>query len=779
MLDFLFHPNSVAVIGASRTPGKVGHEVLANLVAGGFGGTIVPVNPSAEEIEIHRLPACAGAVLHGQGLGEEQAAHHVKGHPNATSRVGGPQHDPLGPTTPDASRLPCYKDIEDYGRPVDLTLIAVPAASVAEAVRRSIRVGTKAVVVLTAGFAEAGSQGILLQSEVAQLCHKANVRLLGPNCLGVIDTGHRLNASFARRSPKPGGISVLSQSGALCTAVLDWARANDVGLAKVVSIGNKADLTEIDFLKVFAADEQTQVLMGYLEHIDCGDEFIQAARAVTLRKPFILFRGGATRTGMWVACAHTGKLAGADPAYAAAFQHAGIIRADHLDALFDYALAFARQPLPRGNRIAIITNAGGPAVMAADAVERAGMKLAKLDRHDHEVIGQDVAQPPSAGRPATPLSQVGGSTTQPGATMLHASHTTGTCNPIDVLGDATPDRYAAAVHAAQHDNGVDASIVILVPHAMTQPLETVRAIASQTNGDKPLVLIFLGSVNGERWDRHNVPVYSSPERAVAALHAMYRYQLWRHRPEYVVTRFPVNRRRVERIVTRHLRARHTRIGEVETKEILRAYDLNVPDGAMANSPEEAVDAAERIGYPVAMKVISPDIIHKSDVGGVKLNVVSEEDVRDTFDLLTLRVGRRAPGARLEGIYVEKMCARGLQVILGVTCDLRFGPMLVFGLGGTFVDRLNGHSYHLAPITAEEALQMLSATRSYGFLQDSSTGAHTDISAIVGGLQRISQLATDLPQIKELNIDPYLVGPVGTEAMVVDARITLFSPGRGK
>jgi acetyltransferase len=285
--------------------------------------------------------------------------------------------------------------------------------------------------------------------------------------------------------------------------------------------------------------------------------------------------------------------------------------------------------------------------------------------------------------------------------------------------------------------------------------------------------VFLGEPNGELRGDHHLPVYSSPERAVAALRAMQEYRLYRTRPEYVVTRFPVNRRRVERIITSHLRASHVRIGEVQTKEILRAYDLSVPAGAMANSAQEAVEIAERIGFPVAMKAVSTQIVHKSDVGGVKLNVAGAEDIRDTFDLLTLRVGRRAPHAHLEGIYVEKMCGHGLQVILGATCDPKFGPLLVFGRGGTFVDRLKSLSCYLAPITAEEAMQMLTETRSYALLQGTQDRESIDWSAIVGGLQRISQLATDFPQIKELSIDPYLVGPVGTDAMVVDARMTLF------
>lgn len=694
MLDFLFYPKSVAVIGASRTAGKVGHEVLSNLTGGGFEGRIIPVNPAADEV--------------------------------------------LG--------LPCYHTIADYGSPVDLTLIALPAPAVADAVRSSIRVGTKAIVVLTAGFGETGSRGTLMQSEIAQCCAQARVRLLGPNCLGVINTSHHLNASFSRSMPQAGGISVISQSGALCTAVLDWAQARGMGLCKVVSIGNKADLDEKDFLKVLAADEQTKVVIGYLESITCGDEFIRAARAVTSSKPFILLRAGVTKAGMWAACAHTGNLAGADTAYAAAFKRAGIIRAESFDALFDYTLAFSRQPLPRGDRVAIITNAGGPAVMAVDAVERSSLKLARLDGQAMEKLKGEL--PPSAG----------------------------TCNPVDVLGDADPKRYAAAVSASQQAESVDAIIVILTPHAMTQPAETIRAIATQTNGDKPLLLVFLGEPTGEQSHGRNLPVYSSPERGVAALHAMYEYQLWRHRPEHVVTRFPVNRRRVERIIMRHVRTNCVRIDEVETKDILRAYDLNVPDGAMASSPQEAVEIAERVGFPVAMKVVSAAILHKSDVGGVKLNIASAEDVRDTFDLLTLRVARRAPNISVEGVYVEKMCGHGLQVVLGMTCDPQFGPLLVFGLGGTFVDRLKDVCRHLAPVTAEEAMQMLSETRSYVLLQGILGPGNVDVSAIVGGLQRISQLATDFPQVRELSIDPYLVGPVGTEAMVVDARMTLFTTG---
>jgi len=698
MLEYLLYPKSIAVVGASRTPGKVGHEIMVNLTAGDYAGRIIPVNPAAEQV--------AG--------------------------------------------IECVPDLDDYSGGIDLVVIAVPAPQVLDAVRSSIKAGAKAMAIITAGFGELGQQGGETQRQIAELCAEAGIRLLGPNCLGLINTRHKMNASFSKRMPLQGGISVLSQSGAVCTAMLDWAAARGLGLAKVVSIGNKADLNEVDFLEAFAEDEHTKVIVGYLESISSGERFIRAARAAASAKPLVLMHAGITKAGMRAALAHTGHPAGDDIAYAAAFKRAGVIRAESFDALFDYAAALSMQVLPKGNRVAIITNAGGPGVMAADAVERAGMQVASLNSTSAETLRHVL----------------------PDAAIID--------NPIDVLGDADPQRYKKAVDAAKDDDSVDAIIVILTPHAMTKPAETAHSIGACTIGNKPVLAVFLGSADAmpERKELVDccLPDYPSPERAVAALRAMYEYQQWRSRPERVVARFPVNRRRVERIIARHLKTEHPQVGEVEAKQILRAYDFNVPDGHVANSPEEAVEVATRIGFPVAMKVVSPDILHKSDVGGIKLNISSPEQVRDTFDLLTLRVTRRAPEARVLGIYVEQMCVHGLQVVLGMTCDPQFGPLLMFGLGGIFVDVLKDVSCYLAPITAEEAMQMLSETRSYALLKGSRGQADIDLTAITGALQRISQLATDFPQIKELNINPFIVGPLGTRPMVVDADITLSQGG---
>jgi acetyltransferase len=694
MLKSLFNPESVAVIGASRTPGKVGHELVRNIRDAGFKGQIIPVNPFADEI--------------------------------------------LG--------LKCYKQIEQYRRQVDLCLIAVQAPLVVDAAKSALKAGVKAIVVTSSGFAECGSEGALLQQQISKLCDDAKVHLLGPNCFGLINTSNCLNASFAKHVPKTGGISVFSQSGSLCTALLEWASIHGLGLAKVVSLGNKADLNEVDFLEGFAGDDETTVVVGYLESISSGKDFLKAARAVTSSKPFILLRAGVTKAGIWAASAHTGTLAGADTAYTAAFKHAGVIRVESLDSLFDCTAAFSTQPFPKGDRVAVITNAGGPAVLAADAVEQFGMKLANIRERFIEMLKQQL--PPAASA----------------------------YNPIDVLGDADPKRYSMAVEAAQNDEDVDAVIVILTPHAMTQPAETARLIARRANGDKPILMVLMGSdearVEHIKMVDSNLPIYPSPKRAVGALSAMWKYQQWHSMPERVVTRFPVNRRPVERIINRHLKTNLTQIGEVETKEILRAYDFTVPDGQLASSPEDAVDIAKRIGYPVAMKIVSLDVLHKSDVGGIKLGISSSEGVRDTFDLLSLRVGRRAPEARLSGIYVEKMATEGLRTVLGMVSDPRFGPILMFGLGGTFIDRLDTTSCYLAPITADEAMRMLSESRSYALLKDARGQADVDFPAIVTGLQRISQLSTDFLHIKELNIDPFIVGRTGTGAVVVDARISL-------
>jgi len=708
MLEALFNPQSVAVIGASRTPGKVGYEIVANLVNGGYKGAIIPVNPKAAEI------------------------------------VG----------------LKCYPDLAAYGQAIDLSIIVLPAQLVKEAVEASVAAKAGAVVIISAGFKETGPEGAALEQEIAAYCRSRGVNLMGPNCLGHINVHHRMNASFAQQMPQPGALSMISQSGALMCAILDWCVSQRIGLSKLISIGNKAGLDETDFLQALAHDPDTKVIAGYLESINSGDEFVKIAEQVTTHKPVIIFKSGTTSSGQKAASSHTGSLAGADLAYGAAFRRCGVIRADSFEAIFDYAVAFARQPLPQGERVAVITNAGGPGIMAADALELSALKVTSLTTDAAEALK---AKLPAAASVA---------------------------NPIDVLGDADPARYALALEVALKDPNVNAALVILTPQAMTRPKETAEAILkvapSPLKGEgnilkappagKPVLAVFMG---GEQVQpgrdvlrQGGIPEYPDPVRAVAALRAMCDYSAWRRRPPRIVARFPVNRRRVERILARHLRTGQYQIGEVKAKEILQAYDFQIPAGQLASSVEQAIEAALVVGLPVAMKISSPDIIHKSDVGGVRLNLASAEQVRDAYELMMMRLGRRMPEARLEGVYVEKMCPRGREVILGTTRDPQFGPMLMFGLGGVFVEVLKDVSFYLAPVTAEEALQMLMGTKSYALLKGARGQAAVDMEAISGALQRISQLVTDFPQISEMDINPFIVGEPGTSSLAADARITL-------
>ncbi|MCD6198599.1 MAG: acetate--CoA ligase family protein [Deltaproteobacteria bacterium] len=694
MLEALLHPKNVAVIGASRTPGKVGYEIVANLINGGFAGNIIPVNPSADQI--------------------------------------------LG--------LKCYKTLKNYEGTVDLGIVTVPRQNVMAATQSSIEAGVKALAVITAGYRETGEEGARLEQELAGLCRAHNVRLLGPNCLGIMNRHHHMNASFAGDMPEAGGISVFSQSGALCTAIVDSSVTGHFGLAKLVSLGNKADLTEVDFLRALARDDDTKVIVGYLEDIASGDEFVKAAEDACSVKPVVILKAGTTPAGLKAASSHTGGLAGADMAYGAAFRRSGVIRADNFQALFDYASALAMQPLPKGDRVLIITNAGGPGTMAADAVEKSGMTVAALAYSTSAALKGKLPRASSTG------------------------------NPVDVLGDADPERYAVALSTAQDDDSVDAIIVILTPQAMTKPAETARAIADCVKADKPVLAAFMGGKHvmpgNEELVAAGLPVYNSPERAVDALKAMYEYSVWRRRPPRIVTRFRVHRRRVERIIARHLRTKRTHVGDIKAKQILSAYGFRIPEGHLASTTDEAVEAAEQIGYPVAIKIVSPDIIHKTDLGGVKLHLSTADDVRDAFDLMMLRIRQVAPEAHIEGIYVEKMLARGMEVIIGMSRDPQFGPMLMFGLGGIFVEVMKDVTFHLAPITTEEAFQMLKSTRSYEMLKGTRGEKGVDFAAIANGLQRISQLVTDYPEITELDINPFIVGDIGTEPFVADARMTL-------
>ena len=693
-IDTLFNPESIAVVGASRTEGKIGYTILNNLIRDGYKGKIIPVNPAVTEL--------------------------------------------LG--------LPCYPSLFEYGKDVDLVILAVPSTQVKAIIDECAKVNVQAVIVTATGYRETGSEGAALEQELAELCRRRDIRLLGPNCLGFMNTANSLNASFAGDMPDIGGITAFSQSGVLCSVMLEMAIEKHLGLSKLISVGNKADISGVDILAYLAKDEQTKVIVGYLEDIVSGKNFIKAAEDAANKKPVILLKSGTTQAGAKATVSHTGILASADTAFGAAFKRSGVIRASTFESLFDYASALSMQPLPKGNNVFIITNAGGPGIMAADAVEEAGMNVVESEpKTDSSIPPQGVSQ-----------SVVG--------------------NPINVLGDIDPTGYGNAVKSALGDPHVDSILVVLTPRAMAKPAETAKAIATSMDGVKPVLAVFMGCRNTtfsrKELIENGLPCYDSPERAAETLKGMGEYAAWKNRPPRSVTRFKVNRRRVERILSRRQRTGMLQLGEVKGKDVLGAYGFHVPEGALASSAEEAVEIAERIGFPVAMKIVSPDIVHKSDLGGVFLNVSNPEAVEDMYDLMTLKIHKKVPEARIHGVYVEKMAVKGLEVIIGMTRDPQFGPMLMFGLGGIFVEVMKDVTFHLAPITEQEAIQMLKSTKSYAMLQGRRGQDGVDIAAIASGLQRISQLTTDFPQILELDINPFIVGSFGSEPVVADARMRL-------
>jgi acetyl coenzyme A synthetase (ADP forming)-like protein len=694
-LEAFFNPKSIAVVGASREEGKTGREILANILADGFKGKVFPVNPKATEVE----------------------------------------------------GLPCYPDLASIGEAPDLVVVVVPASIVPAVTEQCAAVGAGGIIIITAGFKEVGAEGKALEEQVVGIARRAGIRVIGPNCLGIMVPARKLNASFGGALPPVGGTGYLSQSGALLAAILDMASAGGIGFSSLVSIGNKADVDELDIIKAMGSDPDTKVIAGYLESITHGDAFVREAERISGTKPILLMKSGGTEAGAAAASSHTGSLAGGEAAYEAVFDRAGIVRCESIKEQFDFAQAFAQQPLPAGPRVAVITNAGGPGIMAADAIERTGLEFASLSDETVEALAQGL--PPAAN--------------------IH--------NPIDVLGDALSDRYELALRVALDDGGIDALLVLLTPQAMTDATATAEVVVKTAEkAGKPVLACFLGAAKVREGTQilaeGGIPQYDSAESAVATLRAMTDYVRWRARPKRVVKLFPVNRRKVERIVERHLRRGQREIGEMESKEILEAYGFVTPKGSLATTSDQAASIADQLGYPVVLKIWSPDILHKSDVDGVKLGLSSAQEVQDAFDLMMYRIPKQVPDAAILGVLVQQMCRQGQEVILGMNRDPRFGPLMMFGMGGIMVEVLRDVSFHLAPLTADEAGKMLTRTKTYQILRGVRGREGVDVDAIAEGLQRLSQLVTEFPEIQEMDINPYVVGPEGTAPIAVDARISV-------
>ncbi|RMG00490.1 MAG: CoA-binding protein, partial [Nitrospirae bacterium] len=676
-----------------REPEKVGHSILKNLIDHGFKGGIYPVNPKAPEI-----------------LGQ-------KAYPSVTS----------------------------INRPCDLAVVAVPARVVPTVLRDCTNRGIKVAVVISAGFKEAGREGMALEREITRIAEASGLRLLGPNCLGVINTFSSLNATFAAGMPERGRVSFFSQSGALGVAILDWALQNRLGFSKFISLGNKADLSEIDFIEYFMNDSQTDVILGYIEDVVDGKRFIKVARRCTKKKPIILIKSGSTGAGARAASSHTGALAGSEVAFNAAFKQSGVIRARGVKELFELARVFLSGRLPSNDTILVVTNAGGPGIIAADEAERAGLKLIPTPDALVKKLRRFLPR--------------------------HAS----LYNPIDILGDANSERYGRVLEALSSTRVPFSMVVILTPQAMTDVDNVAdKVIETHSKSRKPIVTVFMGGnkVKGavERLKDEGIPNYSYPEEAMACMRHLVAHARWRKRTFKKPSRYEADRTAAREIIKKAYSEGRQALTEDEARQLFQCYGIRVPVSAFVREPEEALIEADRIGYPLVMKVVSPDIIHKSDVGGVVLDIKTPSELKDAYYRILASVKRAMPEARIKGFLLSEMLQGGREVIVGLTEDRSFGHLLMFGLGGVYVELLKDVSFRVVPVTGEEIIEMIHEVKAYGLLSGARGQRPADIGAIVEVMERTNQMAMELPGIQELDINPLMVMEKG--ALAIDARVIL-------
>jgi acetyl coenzyme A synthetase (ADP forming)-like protein len=712
-LDAIFSPESVAIIGASNAPGKVGHDIFANIIKGGFKGTLYPVNPHSKSV----------------------------------------------------LSVKTYPSVSEIPDRIDLSMIIVPPRAALKAVEDSITKGVRGIVIVSAGFREVGKEGLEIENRIVAMCREAGVRVVGPNCLGVINPlpTVSLNASFSARMPACGNISFISQSGALCTAVLDFAADRDFGFAKFISIGNKADVDELDLLRYFHEDPETAVIVLYLEELRRGIEFIHAVKEITSGQrptPVLIIKSGRTSAGASAAASHTGALAGSEAVYEAIFRQAGIIRANSVDELFDYANAFTykhesalgktRRKLPTGNRVAIVTNAGGPGILATDMTVSSDLTLARFQQ---ETIDELVRSLPATAN-------------------LH--------NPVDVIGDAPSERYESALNAVINDKGVDGALVILTPQSMTNALGTAEAVVRVARrSSKPILCSFMGifdvSAGVKYLQSHGYPVYRFPENAAKSFAALYRFSMWVNRKRLPEFTFVHDREKAAERIADCLAEGKTHLGELDGLKLLKCYGFNVLPTELAKNEREASEIAGGMGFPVVMKIVSPQILHKSDAGGVVVGIESKEEAEAAFRRIMENAGKYDPQATIEGVLVQRMAQAGEEVILGMNWT-PLGPLIMFGLGGIFVELFQDVVFGLAPLVRNDAVEMIRAIHGYRLFTGFRGRPIADVEEVERLLIRLSDMVVSHPEIAELDINPLLVHPEGQGATVADCRMALKSTG---
>ncbi|MEI8103540.1 MAG: acetate--CoA ligase family protein [Candidatus Moraniibacteriota bacterium] len=695
----VFEPKSIAIIGASTHVGTVGNDIVKNLVEQGYAGEIFPVNPKATE-------------LYGRK---------------------------------------CYADISEVpSETVDLAVIVIPAIAVPGAVEEAAKTKhIQAAVVISAGFKEMGN--VELEQQLAAVANQYGVALVGPNCLGSLNPYISMNASFAKTMPSKGSIAFVSQSGALCTAILDYAQSLGLGFSRFVSVGNKAILDEEKFLEYFEQDEATKVIAMYVEDLKNPRSFLRLARRITHganAKPIVVIKSGRTQAGSNAVASHTGSLAGSDTMYDALFAQAGILRVETIDELFGVLQILSMNEFSKGKQVAIITNAGGPGVLATDALVENGLELAKLSEATQTKLHSFL--PPAAN----------------------------THNPVDVLGDALADRYASALEVVSKDAGVDSLLVLLTPQSMTEIEATAEAIVSvKETTKKPIAVSLMGSdlvqPGNDILLRHSIATFRFPEEGADALAMLSRSAEIMAEPEPEAFTFnDINQSEVRAIFDRATSEGKKQLPEAEAVPVFEAYGFRTLRSVIVRSAEEAREQASTFASKVVFKIVSPDILHKSDVGGVRLNI-EPKDFVEAYDTLMHVVSERAPEARLEGALIVEMApGNGVEMVLGCVKDPLFGHMAMIGLGGILVEILKDVSFGMTPLDRATVVRMIDGLKARKILDGVRGGAALDIEALVEAVGRLSQLLTDFPEIKELDINPLLILPKGQGTILLDARVVL-------
>ncbi|MGA7953235.1 MAG: bifunctional acetate--CoA ligase family protein/GNAT family N-acetyltransferase [Gloeobacterales cyanobacterium] len=707
-LDIIFSPKTVAVIGATEKAGSVGRTILWNLVSSPFGGTIFPVNPK--------------------------------------------RHSVLG--------IKAYSTISDVPEPVDLAIIATPAATVPEVIQQCVDAEVKGAIILSAGFKESGAAGAALEQEILKQARRGKMRIIGPNCLGVMRPRSGLNATFASAIARSGNVGFISQSGALCSSILDWSFRENVGFSAFISIGSMLDVGWGDLIYYLGDDPHTQSIVIYMESVGDARSFLSAAREVALTKPIIVIKAGRTEAAARASASHTGALTGSDEVLDAAFRRSGVLRVTKISELFNMAEVLAKQSRPKGPRLAIITNAGGPGVLATDYLITTGGQLATLAKET--ITALDGVLPP------------------------YWSHG----NPIDILGDAGPERYTQALEIAAQDPNTDGLLLILTPQAMTDPTQTAEQLKPYAQSTrKPILASWMGGAEvmaGESiLNRAGIPTYPYPDSAARVFSYMWQYSYnlrglyetpmltdWDGKPD---------RGLAEQIVAQARLAGRTLLTEVESKQVLAAYGIPVVETKTATSEEEAVRGAEAIGYPVVLKLLSETITHKTDVGGVQLNLADAQSVRRAYQSIEASIREKVGAQHFQGVTVQPMVQIGqasYELILGSSLDPQFGPVLLFGLGGQLVEVFKDRALALPPLNTTLARRMMEQTRIYTALQGVRGRAPVDLLALEQLLVRFSQLVAEQCWIKEIDINPLLAPPInqgGSGLIALDARIVLHEP----